>query len=89
MLCFVASVSAESVAIAEPIQQGGSACIQYAHGLIHSKKGIVILTSGLLYEFQTSAQQRAKLVCVSGVHQECGKHISAVSKLTSTNHLYS
>ena len=37
---------------------------------IHSKKGIVILTSGLLYEFQTSAQQRAKLVCVSGVHQE-------------------
>ena len=46
---------------------------------VHSKKGIVILTSGLLYEFQTS-EARAKLVCVcvclEGVHQECGKHIS-------------
>ena len=31
--------------------------------LLHSKKGIVILTSGLLYEFQTS-EARAKLVCV-------------------------
>ena len=30
---------------------------------LNSKKGIVILTSGLLYEFQTS-QARAKLVCV-------------------------
>ena len=50
---------------------------------LHSKKGIVILTSGLLYEFQMSAQQRAKLVCVSGVHQECGKHISAVSRLSN------
>ena len=41
-------------------------CDSAIHGfewLVHSKKGIVILTSGLLYEFQTS-EARAKLVCV-------------------------
>ena len=40
----------------------GSSC--FVTGITaHSKKGIVILTSGLLYEFQTS-EARAKLVCL-------------------------
>ena len=49
---------------------------QLALILYHSKKGIVILSSELLFEFQMRehSEARAKLVCV-GVHQECGKHI--------------
>ena len=36
--------------------------------LLHSKKGIVTLTSELLFEFQKRehSEARAKLVCVSG-----------------------
>ena len=44
-----------------------------------SKKGIVILASELLFEFQMSEQSEAIepswCVCLEGVHPECGKCI--------------
>ena len=50
--------------------------------LVHSKKGIVILTSGLLYEFQTS-EAKAKLVsvCVLREFIRNAENTLAMSKL--------